>query len=104
MLIDCRPLKITGRQGSEALAEVGIYTNRNTIPYDTGSAFEPSGIRLGTPALTTRGMKEEEMKLVGEIIVKILKNIGDENVKKEVRESVHGLVTKFPIYPGLSVL
>lgn len=104
MLVDCRPLKITGRQGSEALAEVGIYTNRNTIPYDTGTAFEPSGIRLGTPALTTRDMKENEMKIVGEIIVKILKNLGGENIKKEVRESVRELVTRFPIYPGLSVL
>src|SRR3989344_1410036 len=57
MLIDCNPLKITGRVGSEALAECGIYTNRNTIPFDPGSAFEPTGILLGTPALTTRGMK-----------------------------------------------
>jgi len=104
MLIDCRPLGITGRQGSEALAEVGIYTNRNTIPYDTGTAFEPSGIRLGTPALTTRGMKEEEMKLVGEMIVKIVKNISDENIKKEVREGVRELATRFPIYPEFSVL
>jgi glycine hydroxymethyltransferase len=104
MLIDCRPFEITGRQGSEALAEVGIYTNRNTIPYDTGSAFEPSGIRLGAPAITTRGMKEAEMKLVGEMIVKIIKNIGDENIKKEVKDIVKELTTKFPIYSNLTVL
>jgi glycine hydroxymethyltransferase len=104
MLINCRPLGITGRQGSEALAEVGIYTNRNTIPYDTGSAFEPSGIRLGTPALTTRGMKEEEMKLVGEMIVKIIKNTDNENIKKEVKDIVKELTTKFPIYSNLTVL
>ena len=67
MLIDCNPLKITGRDGSEALAEGGIYTNRNSIPYDPGTAFEPTGIRLGTPALTTRGMKEEQMEIIGKI-------------------------------------
>ena len=98
MLIDCVPLKITGRQGSEALAQCEIYTNRNTIPYDPGSAFEPSGIRLGTPALTTRGMKEEEMKIVGEQIARVLKNIGSEEVKDKVKKLVIELTRQFPIY------
>lgn len=103
MLIDCRPLNITGRQGSEALAAGGIYTNRNTIPYDTGSAFEPSGIRLGTPALTTRGMKEPEMEVIGKIIAKVLKNVGDEKVGKELVEVVNELTKKFPIYADLNI-
>ncbi|MBI4653224.1 serine hydroxymethyltransferase [Candidatus Kuenenbacteria bacterium] len=98
ILIDCRPLKITGRQGSEALAELEIYTNRNTIPFDTGTAFEPSGIRLGTPALTTRGMKEEEMKLIGEMIVSVIKNVEDKNIKKNVKNKVKELTEKYPLY------
>jgi len=103
LLIDCRPLNITGRQGSDALAEGGIYTNRNTVPYDTGSAFEPSGIRLGTPALTTRGMKEEQMEIIGKIISKVLKNPSDEKIKKELKNTVAQLAKDFPIYSGLKI-
>lgn len=104
ILINLTDTGLGGKQVEDALGEVEIYVNKNMIPYDTRKPTDPSGIRLGTPALTTRGMKEEEMKLVGEMIIKIIKNISDEKIKKEVRESVHGLVTKFPIYPGLSVL
>ncbi|MFA5128711.1 MAG: serine hydroxymethyltransferase [Patescibacteria group bacterium] len=104
ILIDLSETGLGGKQVEDALGEVEIYVNKNMIPFDTRKPTDPSGIRLGTPALTTRGMKEDEMKKVGEMIVKIIKNISDENVKKEVRESVHGLVTKFPIYPGLTVL
>jgi glycine hydroxymethyltransferase len=104
ILIDLTETGLAGKQVEDALGEVEIYVNKNMIPFDTRKPTDPSGIRLGTPALTTRGMKEEEMKLVGEMIEKIIKNISDENVKKEVRESVRELVTKFPIYPGLSVL
>ncbi len=104
ILIDLTDTGLGGKQVEDALGEVEIYVNKNMIPYDTRKPTDPSGIRLGTPALTTRGMKEEEMKLVGEMILKIIKNINDENIKKEVRESVRGLVAKFPIYPGLSVL
>ncbi len=104
ILIDLTDTGLGGKQVEDALGEVGIYVNKNMIPYDSRKPTDPSGIRLGTPALTTRGMKEEEMKLVGQMIVKIIKNIDDENIKKEVRESVRELVMKFPIYPGLSVL
>ncbi len=103
MLIDCRPLNITGREGSDALAQGGIYTNRNTVPYDTGSAFEPSGIRLGTPALTTRGMEEKQMEIIGKIIAKVLKNTSDEKIKKELKDTVAQLTKEFPIYPDLTI-
>ncbi len=103
ILVDLTNAGLTGKQVERALEEADIYVNKNMIPYDTRKPTDPSGIRLGTPALTTRGMKEAEMRLVGEMIVKIIKNIDNENIKKEVRESVRELVAKFPIYPGLSV-
>lgn len=103
MLIDCVPLKITGRTGSDALVKAGIYTNRNTIPYDPGSAFEPSGIRLGTPALTTRGMKENEMNIIGELIASILKTPTNEVVIAKAKATVTELCQQFPIYPELNV-
>ncbi len=103
MLIKCAPLNLTGRQGSEALAECEIYTNRNSIPYDTGTAFEPTGIRLGTPALTTRGMKEEQMEIIGNGIAKVLKNINSEKTKKELKDSVSQLTKEFPVYEGMTI-
>jgi len=102
MLIDCVPLKITGRDGSEALAQCGIYTNRNTIPYDPGTAFEPSGIRLGTPALTTREMKEKEMEVIGKTISEVLKNISSEDIKIRAKKTVEELTKQFPIYKDLN--
>jgi len=103
MLVKCAPLGLTGRQGSERLAVGGIYTNRNTVPYDTGSAFEPTGIRLGTPALTTRGMKEAQMEIIGKIIAKVLKNIDSEPVLKELQDTVAQLTKEFPVYPGMTI-
>ncbi|MAF13603.1 MAG: serine hydroxymethyltransferase [Parcubacteria group bacterium] len=103
MLIDCNPLKISGRTGSNVLAEGGIYTNRNTIPYDPGSAFEPTGIRLGTPAITTRGMKEDQMKIIGTIIAKVLKNSTNEEIKKELNDTVTELANQFPLYPEMTI-
>lgn len=101
MLIDCRKLNILGKQGANALAEANIYTNFNTIPYDPNSAFNPSGIRLGTPALTTRGFKEEEMKTVGKLIADILKNIDNENLKQKTKQVINTLTEKYPIYQDL---
>lgn len=103
MLINCVPLQMTGRKGSEALVECGIYTNRNTIPYDPGTAFEPSGIRLGTPALTTRGMKENEMKTIGKIIANVLKNPDNADIKKKAKNEILELTRIFPIYNELSL-
>ena len=71
------------------------------IPFDTRSPFDPSGIRLGTPALTSRGMKEGEMKIIALLIAKTLKNINDEIIKKEVRGNVQELTNRFPIYSTL---
>lgn len=98
ILIDCTSLNITGKQGANALAECEIYTNFNMIPYDTRKPFDPSGIRLGTPALTTRGMKEEEMKIIGQLIAKVLKNASDSTIKNEVKTAVYDLTRQFPIY------
>lgn len=103
MLIKCAPLGITGRDGSETLAECDIYTNRNSIPYDTGSAFEPTGIRLGTPAITTRGMKEEQMEIIGKGIAKVLKDIKNEGAKKELKDTVAQLCKEFPVYEGMTI-
>lgn len=101
MLIDCTPLGITGKQGANALAALGIYTNFNTIPFDTRKPFDPSGIRLGTPTLTTRGMKEPEMAVVGKTIVAVLKNMTEETVAAKARQTVAELTSRFPLYPEL---
>lgn len=102
ILIDCTSLGITGKQGANTLETIGIYTNFNMIPFDKRTPFNPSGIRLGTPALTSRGMKENEMKLIGKIIGNILKNLGDQTVLKEGRRQVQEMTEAFPLYPELS--
>lgn len=104
ILIDLTNTGLTGKQVEDALGAVEIYVNKNMIPFDARKPTDPSGIRLGTPALTTRGMKEEEMKIIGELILKIIKNIDNENIKKEVKNNVKELVAQFPIYPNLCVL
>ncbi|MEO0130890.1 MAG: serine hydroxymethyltransferase, partial [candidate division WOR-3 bacterium] len=98
MLVDLRNKNITGRDAEKALGEANITVNRNTIPYDPQKPFIASGIRLGTPALTTRGMKEEEMKKIAQLIHKVLSNIGNEKVYEEVRREVKELTESFPLY------
>ena len=94
ILIDLRNKNMTGREAQEFLEQAGIVTNRNTIPYDPSSPFNPSGLRLGTPALTTRGMKEKEMKKVAFWINEVISNPkGAPRVKGEVRK----ICQKFPI-------
>jgi len=90
MIIDCTNLGISGKQGADILAECNIYTNFNMIPYDTRKPMDPSGIRLGTPALTARGMKEPEMKTVGQLIADLLKNSSEEQ-KNKTKNSVDEL-------------
>src|SRR3989338_2820348 len=99
ILIDLRPQGIgLGKPAAMALEEAGICTNCNTVPYDPSPPFKPSGVRIGTPALTTRGMKETEMKQIGEGIAKVLKNMNDTSVKQKIREEIRQLCAQFPIY------
>ncbi|GAH65453.1 unnamed protein product, partial [marine sediment metagenome] len=98
LLIDLSNKDITGKEAATILEEAGIVTNKNSIPFDTKPASITSGIRPGTPALTTRGMKEPEMKLIGEWISKILRNPKQGNIRKKIREKVKELCEKFPIY------
>ncbi|HHE67616.1 MAG TPA: serine hydroxymethyltransferase [Candidatus Parcubacteria bacterium] len=97
LLIDLTPLGISGREGQEALEEVNIYVNRNVIPYEKRPAWETSGIRIGTPAVTSKGFKEKEIRKVGLFIDKVLKNINKKAVKKEIKKEVITLSKKFPL-------
>ncbi|MDF2068104.1 serine hydroxymethyltransferase [Bacillus sp. Cr_A10] len=98
MLLDVSVLDLTGKVAEHVLDEVGITVNKNTIPFDTSSPFITSGVRIGTPAVTSRGFKEEEMKEIASIIAKLLKNHEDEAVLKESKERVSTLTAKFPLY------
>ena len=91
---------ITGKAAERALDDVQITVNKNTIPFDTQKPFIASGIRVGTPALTTRGMKEADMKLIGEMIASIIHEPESEEVKAKVRRDVAALTAQFPMYPG----
>jgi glycine hydroxymethyltransferase len=98
MLVDLTNKGISGLEAEIALDRAGITVNKNTIPRETRSPQITSGIRLGTPAITTRGIKEAETKLIGEMIADILENIGDEKVLDEVRQKVAELCESFPLY------
>ena len=102
LLIDLTNKNIPGKMAEKALVESGLTVNKNTVPHDPRKPYDPSGIRLGTPTLTTRGMKEKEMKLVAEYINRVLTDPNDEAVKSQVRIEVKELCAQFPIYPGLS--
>lgn len=92
---------LAGKQAQIALDKAGITVNKNMIPDDPRSPFDPSGIRLGTPAITTRGMKESEMELVGNFIDEAIMNWGDDSKLAEIREKVKELTKRFPLYPTL---
>ena len=95
ILIDVRSTNLTGKKAEALLDEIGVATNKNTIPFDPESPFITSGIRIGTPAVTTRGMKEDEMKEIAEIITLAL----DESVDREsIKEKVSKLCERFPLY------
>lgn len=89
---------LSGKMAEKVLDEIHITCNKNTIPFDTESPFITSGIRIGSPAMTTRGLKEKEFKLIGEIIYKSLINVDDQNIQSECREKVLDITKKFPIY------
>ena len=99
MLVDLRKSELTGKTAQETLDRAHITVNRNAVPFDTRSPFITSGIRIGTPAITTRGMKEEEMGLIGDLIARALDHVGDKNVLSEVANQVTALCRKFPVYP-----
>jgi glycine hydroxymethyltransferase len=100
-LVDLSSFNLTGKEAQEALDEVGITVNKNTIPFETKSPFVTSGIRVGTPAVTTRGMKEKEMKEISKLISQVLKNLGKESVYEKVRLEVRNLCEAFPLYKEL---
>ncbi len=102
MLVDLRSKNITGKEAEKVLESVGITVNKNMIPFDPEKAMITSGIRIGTPALTTRGMKEKEMDIVAELIDRALSHPDDEAEKERVRKEVKELVRFFPLYPELS--
>ncbi len=99
ILADVTPLGITGKIAQTVLDEVRITLNMNTIPDDPRKPMDPSGIRLGTPPVTTRGMKEPEMKQIAAMILKALKNHENEAIKQEIAKEVVELTNKFPLYP-----
>ena len=106
VLIDLRPEGLTGKGGpiQNALDDAGITVNKNTVPYEPSSPFHPSGLRLGAPAITTRGMKESEMTVIAEGLAKVIKSKGVPEISAMVKESILELTKQFPLYPGLSIL
>jgi glycine hydroxymethyltransferase len=101
MLVDVFAKGILGSDAEAALGEAGITVNKNAIPYDTNPPLKPSGIRIGTPALTTRGMKEAEMRTIGKWIVKALNERNNPQVLKQIRGQVLDLAEQFPLYGWL---
>lgn len=97
ILVDLRPIGVTGQDAEEALGAAAITVNKNMIPYDPQPARITSGIRVGTPAVTTRGLGPDEMRQVGRWMGRVLKNMGREEVRREVREEVLALCRRFPV-------
>ena len=102
LLADVTPLDITGREAEEALGQVHITLNRNTIPYDQKSPRVTSGVRIGTPSVTSRGMGEAEMQEIGRLIIRTLQNVDDEAVLSQVSDDVLQLTSRFPV-PGIDI-
>ena len=97
-LVDLSGKGLTGKAAEKALEKAGMTVNKNTVPFDEKSPFVTSGIRVGTPALTTRGMKEPEMEEIGRMMARVLDNLEDEAVIAEVREAATDLAARFPLY------
>ena len=94
--------KLSGRQAADHHEDAGIIVNKNTIPFDKRKPRTTSGIRLGTPMITTRGMKETEMVLVADFITEALENRQKSAIKRQIREKVKNLCSQFPIYEYLT--
>ena len=101
ILIDLRNKNISGKKAERLLEEAGITTNKNMVPFDKRSPMITSGLRIGTPAMTTRGMGESEMEIIGDMIYQVIENGDDENVLKTIKGQVTELCNKFPLYEYL---
>jgi glycine hydroxymethyltransferase len=99
MLMDLRKSELTGKVAQETLDKAHITVNKNGIPFDTRSPFVTSGIRIGTPAVTTRGMKEKEMAAIGDFIARALSHVGDDGKLRAIGDEVGALCKEFPVYP-----
>src|SRR5262245_10840311 len=99
MLVDLRKSELTGKVAQESLDKARITVNRNAVPFDTRSPFVTSGVRIGTPAVTSRGMKEKEMALIGDFIARALRQVSDDAALEAIAGEVGGLCKKFPVYP-----
>lgn len=100
MLLDLRDSEVTGKLAQETLERAGITANRNTVPFDRRSPFVTSGVRIGTPAVTTRGMKEPEMRVIAELIQRAFAKVGDERGLDAIAAEVRALCERFPVYRG----
>ena len=96
-MVDLRPIDLDGAKACDVLDSVGVTVNKNSIPFDTGTAMKPSGIRIGTPAVTTRGMKEADVEQVADFISEALKNIGDDAALAAIKERVFAFNADFPM-------
>jgi glycine hydroxymethyltransferase len=97
-LVDLTNKGLSGKKAEKALELAGITVNKNTVPFDSKSPFVTSGIRVGTPALTTRGMKDAEMEKIADLMSRVLENIGDEKTVMEVNKETKALCEAFPLY------
>jgi glycine hydroxymethyltransferase len=98
MLVDVFSKGVRGKEAEQALDRSRITVNKNAIPFDTNPPMNPSGIRLGSPAVTTRGFREAEMRQVGELIAEVLHNVTNEDALAAVRQKVDALTARFPLY------
>jgi glycine hydroxymethyltransferase len=101
ILVDLTNIGVTGKKAEKSLEKAGITVNKNMVPFDTRSPFITSGIRIGTSALTTRGMREEQMRQIARLIDKVIRNINDESVQEYTRSVVEELCNQFPIYRSM---
>jgi glycine hydroxymethyltransferase len=102
MLIDLRNKNITGKKAQETLDRAHITLNKNAVPFDDKSPFVTSGIRIGVPAVTTRGLKEREMEVIAALIDEVLMNADDEKTIERTKQTVKELMQNYPLYPELS--
>jgi len=98
MLVDLTKLDITGKDAEAAMGKAGIIVNKNTIPFETRSPFVTSGIRIGTPAITTRGMKEQQMHIIADYTDIVLRHVSDDNKLDDIQQKIRQLCSGFPIY------